>query len=75
MPTYNIKNVVTGEVTTEVMTIAAMEEKVKDPTKFEVVIGTPRLVSGVNLKPDAGFREVLKHIERNNPGSNINTFS
>lgn len=32
------------------------------------------IVSGVNNKPDSGFRDVLKRIKRANPRSNIETF-
>lgn len=72
MPTYNIKDLTNGEVKQEFMSIADMEAL--DSTKFQVVMGTPLLVSGLNQKPDVGFREVLHRIKRGNPGSTVHTF-
>lgn len=76
MPTYTMKNVETGEVTTELMPISAMEERIaggKFTMSFEGVKNAPALVRG-NPKPDHGFREVLRSIKRGNPGSVVNTW-
>lgn len=32
------------------------------------------IISGTNLKPDSGFRDVLKRIKKANPRSNIETY-
>lgn len=73
MPLYTFHNKKTGETYTEYMKIADMLEHVKQPD-VEQIIGAPQLVSGIGLKPDAGFIDVLKKIKKNNVGSNIDTF-
>lgn len=73
MPSYTFKNKKTGETYNRIISISAMLEHVKDPD-VEQVIGAPLIVSGYGLKPDAGFRDVLKKIKDNNVRSNIDTF-
>jgi hypothetical protein len=73
MPTYDIRDLRDGNVEKKFMSISEMESLDKD--RFEVLVGSPLLVSSVNAKPDAGFREVLKRIKRGNPGSSVNDWS
>lgn len=73
MPIYTFRNKKTGVTYTEFMKIAEMLEHVKDPD-VEQHIGAPLIVSGFALKPDAGFKDVLKKIKDNNVRSNIDTF-
>ena len=75
MPIYNFKNLTTGEVTEEVLSIAERDERVKDPNIQQLISGAPSLsYGGTRSKPDDGFRDVLKRIKSKHYKSNINTF-
>jgi hypothetical protein len=79
MPTYNFLNNETGEEFTEFMGISEVEEYLKNnPNITQLVNEAPGLVSGVSMKPDQGFRDLLKDIKKNNSKgfqkSSINTF-
>lgn len=75
MPIYTFKNLTTGEVTEEVLSIAQRDERVKDPNIQQLISGAPSVsYGGTKTKPDAGFRDILKRIKSNNYKSNINTF-
>lgn len=78
MPTYTFYNKNTGEEKTELMSISECEEFLKANPDWEQQPAAPLIVSGVALgkrmKPDEGFRDLLKTIKKNNRGSNINTF-
>ena len=80
MPTYRFINNSTGKEYEEFMTISALEEYLKDnPDVTQLINGAPLIHSGRGLKkPDAGFRDVLKRIKRENSRgitrSTINTF-
>ena len=61
------------------MKISEREDYLKDNPDFEQVPASQiTLVSGVmlgtSMKPSESFREVLRHIKKNNINSNINTF-
>ncbi len=79
MPLYDFKNLETGEVETKMMSIADMQEYVKDPN-IEQVVGAPKIigeVSGsVGRKAGDGWKEVQQKIKKGLPPSlrdNINT--
>jgi hypothetical protein len=79
MPLYDFKNLETGEVETKMMTIADMQEYVKDPN-IQQVVGTPMIigeVSGsVGRKAGDGWKEVQQKIKKGLPPrlrDNINT--
>ena len=77
MPTYNIEDTTTGTVVTEMMTIAEMDQHLKDNPHKRLVIGFPKIVSGVDSKhnkPSEGFRDLLKTIKKHNRGSTMNTW-
>lgn len=78
MPTYEFKNKETNEVFTKVMTIAEMEEFVREhPENERYYSSAPRCVDPTRIggkKPDEGFRDVLKNIHSKHKGSNINTW-
>lgn len=72
LPTYNFKNVETGELYTAYMTIANMLEHIKDPN-IQQIIGSPLIVSGTP-KPDQGFRDVLQKVKSAHYKSTIDTW-
>lgn len=77
MPTYNFENIETGEVVTDMMTIAQMEQHLKDNPNLRLMIGFPKIISGVESKrnkPSEGFRDLLNNIKKNNRGSTMNTW-
>lgn len=74
MPTYTFLNSETGEEEDHVLRISQLDEFKEANPHLSRVFTPSQLVSGVNQKPDAGFREVLKNIKRANRRSNINTF-
>jgi hypothetical protein len=68
MPTYKFINNDTGEEFEEFMSISALDvylEENKNVT--QLVNGAPFIHSGRGLqKPDAGFRDLLKHVKKGN---------
>ncbi len=78
MPTYSFRDQNTNEVFEKFMSISAREQYLKDNPQLEVVVGTPLIVSGLDRKPDEGFRDVLKEIRKKHDArwtrSTINTF-
>jgi hypothetical protein len=79
MPTYNFINNDTGEEFEEFMSISEIDDYLKNNPNITQLVGAPNIVSGVaGKKPDAGFRDILKHIKKGNSKgitrSTINTF-
>lgn len=80
MPNYNFRDVETGTVWTDSMTMSELEQYLKDNDgKVEqVFLSALPIVDPVRLglrKPDSGFRDVLKNIKSHHPrGGGINTF-
>jgi hypothetical protein len=80
MPTYRFINNDTGIEYEDFMSISALEQYLKDnPNVTQLVNGAPLIHSGRGLgKPDAGFRDVLKKVKRENSRgisrSTVNTF-
>ncbi len=69
MPTYDFKNLKTGEVETKFMSIASMEEYIKDPN-IQQVMSAPKLVTGtqsVLSKAGDGWKEVQDRIKSGLP--------
>lgn len=76
MPTYTFKHVDTGdtqEVVLPMSKLQAFKEANPDLTQI-ITAGTPIVRNSGKLKPDNGFRDVLKSIKKANIHSNINTF-
>lgn len=79
MPTYSFINNDTDEEFTEFMSISERDKFLKENTHItQTINGAPMIVSGVNLKPDGGFRDLLKEMKKKHSQgitkSNINTF-
>jgi len=67
MPLYDFKNLETGEVETKMMSIASMQEYVKDPN-IQQVLSAPEIVGGVRSTISQAtneFNDVLKTIKKN----------
>ena len=77
MPIYTFKNLETGEITTEMMKIAELDEfKANNPHLQQQITGAPSLGDSVRLglrHHDGGFNDVLKNIKSHHRGSTIET--
>jgi hypothetical protein len=77
MPTYTFKHIESGEVEDYILRMSQLDEfKQANPELTQVISGGQGLVrdSGT-MKPDEGFRDVLKSIKKaSGRGENINTF-
>ena len=76
MPTYTFRNTETGEQYDRVMRIAELDQyKIANPHVAQVIEKMPPVNrNSGDIKPDAGFREVLQRIKAANIKSNVNTF-
>jgi hypothetical protein len=78
MPTYVFKHRETGEITEQYMSMSALDEYKVNHPELEQVIGSTNIVSSSGMKPDQGFRDVLKEIKSKHDArftrSTINTF-
>jgi hypothetical protein len=82
MPSYNFKNLNTGEEWTDIMSISEREEFLsKNPQVQQQLTSAPSLGDSIRLglrKPDNGFRDRLKEIKkahsRGLTRSTVNTF-
>lgn len=66
MPLYDFKNLETGEVETKMMSVADMQEYVKDPN-IQQVLAAPQIVGGVRStisQASNEFNDVLKSIKK-----------
>jgi len=66
MPLYEFENIETGEVETKMMSVADMQEYVKDPN-IRQVLAAPQIVSGVRStisQASNEFNDVLKGIKK-----------
>jgi hypothetical protein len=80
MPNYTFRNKQTGHEWTETLSIAERETFITDNAEYieQLIISAPALGDSVKLgyiKPDQGFRDVLREIKKSHPlGGGINTF-
>lgn len=72
MPTYNFRKP-DGTVYTDFMSFSKVDQYCLD-NGVEQTLSAPPTVSGINQKPDHGFRDVLKRIKKANINSTIETF-
>jgi hypothetical protein len=66
MPTYNLMNTKTKEEFEMFMSYSDLEKYLEENKHITQQLSAPAIVSGVAKKPDAGFRDVLKRIKREN---------
>ena len=77
MPTYTYLNSDTGEKEEHIHKISEMDDFTSRHPHLTRVITAPKnnIVTGINQKPDAGFRDVLKTNKKaSGRGDTINTF-
>lgn len=79
MPTYRFRNKETNEEFDLFMSMSDREKYLEDnPNLVQTFDTAPLTVSGVDRKPDQGFRDLLKDMKKKNSGgisrSTINTF-
>jgi len=76
MPTYNFRNIETGEESEIQMRISELDEyKSNNPNLQQFLTKAPALGDSVRLgltKPDNGFKEVLSKVHERTPGSQLN---
>ena len=80
MPTYEFRNIQTGEVTEHIMKISELDEfKSKNPNLERTITQAPAFGDPTKLsasrKYDTGFKEVLQRIHEKTPGSQLNKSS
>ena len=75
MPTYDFENTKTGEVTTEMMSIAELDEFKKKNPHMKQLISKVNIVGGVmgmgRMKTDGGWKDMLSRIGDAHPGSKV----
>jgi predicted nucleic acid-binding Zn ribbon protein len=77
MPTYTFKNTETGEEQDIILRMSQVDEfKESNPHLTQVISGGQGLVrNSGSVKPDSGFRDVLKSIKKaSGKGNTINDF-
>ena len=77
MPTYDIRDKKTGRVTEVFMTYEELLAYLRANPDKEKLLAGPMIVSGVaskRMKPNEGFRDILRTIKKANKGSTINTW-
>ena len=76
MPTYTLKNKATGHIfTTEIITHATLQQILGSDHNLELQLSAPKIISGTGTihgrHTDDGWKDTLKQIKKNNPGSKI----
>jgi hypothetical protein len=78
MPTYTFRNTKTEQVFDLFMKMSEKDQYLADNPDMVSVIGAPLTVTSLDMKPDNGFRDVLKeirgHHDKRFTRSTINTF-
>ena len=78
MPTYTFRNTKTEQVFDLFMKMSEKDQYLTDNPDMVSVIGAPLTVTSLDMKPDNGFRDVLKeirgHHDKRFTRSSINTF-
>lgn len=79
MPTYTFRDENNNqEVIEKFMRISELDEfKLQNPHLTQLIVGAPSIGDPVRLgrmKPDAGFRDVLKNVQHHHKKDNINTW-
>lgn len=75
MPTYTFRDKQTDDVVELQMRISELDVFKEQNPHLEQTIGSPNVVRHKDLKPDSGWRDVLKGIKKASGRTNtINTF-
>ena len=77
MPTYEFRNIETGEVTEHIMRISEREQFIQDNPHLQQTITSAPAFAGdhIIIKKDTGFKEVLQRIHSLTPGSQLDKTS
>jgi hypothetical protein len=77
MPTYEFRNIETGEVTEHIMRISEREQFIQDNPHLQQTITSAPAFAGdhITIKKDTGFKEVLQRIHSLTPGSQLDKSS
>jgi hypothetical protein len=77
MPTYEFRNIETGEVTEHIMRISEREQFIQDNPHLQQTITSAPAFAGdhITIKKDTGFKEVLQRIHSLTPGSQLDKTS
>jgi|6_EtaG_2_1085325.scaffolds.fasta_scaffold45950_3 hypothetical protein len=76
MPIYNFRNEETGQEWTEEMTIAELEEFLKNPNITQLILKAPAIGDPVKLsvrRTSGDMREILQKVKKNHKDSTVNT--
>jgi hypothetical protein len=73
VPIYQFENLETNQIEDHMMSYTKYDEFVENNKHLRRIFNAPSFISGIDNRPDSGFREVLKNIKKNNIGSDINT--
>lgn len=78
MPTYTFEDINTGKRTEEFMKISELDEfRNTNPHLKSIITGAPSIGDPARLgriKPDDGFRDVLRNVQHHHKKDNINTW-
>jgi hypothetical protein len=74
MPTYHFRDKKSGEEFSRFLYISELDRFLELHPDFETIPCAPGIISGHNVKPDKGFREMLSAIKKRNPTGKINDF-
>lgn len=74
MPTYSFTNKKTGEEFEQFMFISELDTFLQENPDIDTLPTAPGIISGYNMKPSEGFRDMLKQVKKTNRGSKINTW-
>jgi hypothetical protein len=73
MPLYRLTDTSTGETEEHFLSWNALQEFLSENPTKQLLPAAPAIVSGVSgrLKPDEGFKDVLRNIKSKHRGSTI----
>ncbi len=75
MPTYTLRNKKTHERSEIFCNWNELKEMLKKDPNLVMMLTTPKIISGIGSvsgrHTDDGWKDTLKQIKKNNPGSNI----
>tara|TARA_B100000073_G_C23394990_1_gene436739 strand:+ start:79 stop:315 length:237 start_codon:yes stop_codon:yes gene_type:complete len=76
MPTYTLKNKATGKIfETDIIKYSTLEQMLGSDHNLELVPTAPKIIGSIGTvhgrHTDDGWKDTLKQIKKNNPGSNI----
>ena len=77
MPFFVFKNKDTDEVFTKLMSFKDIDKFLKENPNYVQQLTAPGIADPHlmgRIKPDDGFRDILKEVKKNHRGSKINTF-